>query len=56
MIDLNIPQPLNFFTTGLDVERSHKLMKDIMFNPPKDLSDRVKNYIKIIDAIGSLKQ
>lgn len=36
--ELDGPQTLGFFTAGLDVVKSKKLMKDIMFNPPKDLS------------------
>lgn len=56
--DLNVPQALEFFTTGLDTEKSRKLLKDIMFNPLKDLSeayDRAENFIAIDDAMGSLK-
>lgn len=56
--DLNIPQALGFFTTKLDMEWSQKLMKNIMFNLPKDLSkvyDRTENFITIDDAMGSLK-
>lgn len=58
MTDLNVSQALGFFTTGLDVEKSKKLMKDIMLNPPKDLSEayeRAGNFIMIDDAMGSLK-
>lgn len=56
--DLNAPQALRFFTIGLDVVKSKKLIKDIMFNPPKDLSeayDRAKNFITIDKVVGSLK-
>lgn len=56
--DLNMPQVLRFFSTGLDVEHSRKLMKYIMFNPPKDLSeayDWAENFIAIDDVIGILK-
>lgn len=47
MTYLNVPQTLGFFTTGLDVQKSKKLINDIMFNPPKDLSeanDWAENY------------
>lgn len=56
MKDLNAPQGLRFFTIGLDVVKSKKLMKDIMFNPSKDLSeayDRAKNFIAIEEAMGA---
>lgn len=55
---LNIPQALGFFTTGLDTEKSRKLLKDVMFNIPNDLSktyDRAANFIVIDDVMGSLK-
>lgn len=58
LTDLNIPQVLEFFTIGLDIEKSRKLLKDIMFNPPKDLSeayDKVDNFIASDDVMGSLK-
>lgn len=48
--ELNAPKALGFFTTGLDVVKSKKLMKDIMFNPPKDLSeayDQAEGFIAI---------
>lgn len=56
--DLNVPQALRFFTTGLDTEKSRKLLKDIMFNPLKDLSeayDRAENFIVIDKDMESLK-
>lgn len=56
--DLNAPHALRFFTSRLDIMKSNKLMKDIMFNPPKDLSkayNRAENFITIKEAIGSLK-
>lgn len=56
--DLNIPQALEFFTIGLDMKKSRKLLKDIMFNPPKDLSeayDKADNFIAIDDVMESLK-
>lgn len=55
--DLNAPQALEFFTTGLDVKLK-KLMKDIIFNPPKDMLeayDRAENFITIEEAMGNLK-
>lgn len=58
MTGLNVPQVLGFFSTGLDSEKSRKLLKDIMFNPPKVLSkayDRAENFIVIDEAIGILK-
>lgn len=57
--DLKVPQALRFFTAGLDMEKSWKLLKDIIFNLPKDLLgvyDRAYNFITIDDVMGSLKQ
>lgn len=48
--ELNTSQALRFITTRLDVVKSKKLMKDIMFNPPKDLLEaynRAENFIAI---------
>lgn len=55
--DLNAPQMLGFFTTGLDVTRSKKLLKNIMFNPPKDLFtyERAENFIAMKEAMGTLR-
>lgn len=58
MTKLDGLQALRFFTTGMDVVKSKKLMKGIMFNPPKDLSkayNRAKNFISIKEAMISLK-
>lgn len=58
MTELNASQALGFFTTGLDVVKSKKLMKDIMFYLPKDLSEafnQTEDFIAIEEDMGSLK-
>lgn len=57
--DLNMLHALEFFTTALDINKSRKLMKDIMFIHPKDLSkayNQTENFIAIDDVINSLGQ
>lgn len=53
MTDLNGPQAHGYFTTGLDVVRSKNLVKDIMFNDPKDLAEAYDRAIE--EAIGRLR-
>lgn len=58
MTDLNGPQAHGYFATGLDVVRSKKLVKDKMFNAPKDLAeayDRAKGFIAIEEAMGRFR-
>lgn len=49
---------LEYFRSGLDVVRSQKLVKNLMFNILKDLSkvyDIAEEFIAIEEAMGSLK-
>lgn len=43
---------------GLDIIKSKKLVKDLMFNHPKDLAeafDRAEGFIAVEEAMSSLK-
>lgn len=51
-------QALGYFQMGLDVVKSKKLVKDLMFNISKDLSeafDRAEGFIIVKEAMNSLK-
>lgn len=58
MAELNSLQALRFFTTGLDIGRSKKLVKDLVINPPIDLTEafhRAEEFIAIEEALENFK-
>lgn len=56
--DLNDLQAVGLFQNGLDLVKSEKLVKKLMFHHPKSLAeafDKAEGYIVVEEAMNSLK-
>lgn len=59
MTDLNDLQAVGLFQNGLDLVKSEKLVKKLMFHHPKSLAeafDKAEGYIVVEEAMNSLKR
>lgn len=57
--DLNDLQAVGLFQNGLDLVKSEKLVKKLMFNHPKSLAEvfnKAEGYIVVEEAMNSLKR